>query len=218
MENDETFFKLVGIIETLLAPDGCPWDREQTMLSIRSSVVEEACELKEAIENEDNAHICEELGDLFLNAIFLSKLAEKENRFTMQEAINTVSEKLVRRHPHVFGDVSIEGSEAVKRQWEKIKESEKGKEHRKSALDSIPSGLPVINRAQKVLKKIAHKNLQIKTSFIEVESEEMLADAVLSLVLQAQLKGLDLEHALRKKLSAIEDDFRAEEMQNALDA
>jgi len=212
-EEKEAFLKLVDIIDTLLAPNGCPWDREQTMLSIRSSVVEEACELKEAIECDDNAHICEELGDLFLNAIFLSKLAEKEKRFTMQDAINIVSEKLVRRHPHVFGSERIEDVDAVKKQWEKIKENEKGKEHRKSALDSIPSGLPIIDRAQKVLKKIGPNDfVSVEIPSAKIDSEEQLADGLLSLILQAELKGFDLELALRKKLKFIEDSFRAKEV------
>lgn len=198
-------------MDELLGPKGCPWDKQQTMLSIRGSVVEEACELKEAIESSDNHHICEELGDLFLNAVFLSKLAEKEQRFTMSQALEGISEKLIRRHPHVFGDVELHDSESVKKQWEAIKQSEKSKEHRKSALDSIPSGLPVLSRAQKVLKKIRGSNLAVPVASIEVSSEEELADQLLALIMGAEAKGFDFEQAVRKKLQSLETLFRARE-------
>lgn len=213
----EAFQKLLEIIDRLLGPNGCPWDREQTMLSIRSSVVEEACELKEAIEMQDNAHICEEIGDLFLNAVFLSRLAEKEQRFSMEDALNTISEKLIRRHPHVFGDAAVEDSEAVKRQWEEIKKSEKGKERRKSILDSIPSGLHVFTRAEKIFKKMirAGHTLSLENyepaNEVERGSEDELAAKMLSLVLEAELKGFDIEHTVRKKLNEIETQFRSQE-------
>lgn len=211
MTEQDAFQNLLNIMNQLLGPNGCPWDREQTMLSIRASVVEEACELKEAIEIGDNAHICEEIGDLFLNAVFLSKLAEKEQRFTMLEALNTISEKLVRRHPHVFGDATVEDSDAVKRQWDEIKKSEKGKQHRESILDSIPPGLHVLSRAQKVLKKILHAGYKPSLPQEGLQSEDELADKLLSLVLEAQLKGYDFEHAVRKKLDDIEAHFRSSE-------
>jgi MazG family protein len=211
MTHLDAFQQLLDIMDRLLSPEGCPWDKKQTVLSIRASVVEEACELKEAIESGDNAHICEELGDLFFNAVFLSRLAEKEGRFTMDDALKSIAEKLIRRHPHVFGDAQVEDSDAVKRQWEEIKKSEKGKEHRKSILDGIPSGLHVLNRAQKVLKKIAHAGHPPPLSQEGLHTEEELADKLLSLVLEAELKGFDFEHAVRKKLNAIEAHFRSTE-------
>jgi len=215
MNDNEAFQKLVDIIDHLLAPGGCPWDREQTMQSIRSSVVEEACELKEAIEFDDNDHICEELGDVFWNAVFLSKLAEKEDRFSMKKVLEEITAKLIRRHPHVFGEIKLEDSESVKKQWEEIKKQEKGKEHRKSALDAIPSGLHVISRAQKVLKKIADADYShsLPLSEVPLRSENELADRLLSLVLEAELKGFDFEHAVRTKLQSLETDFRIAEGQ-----
>lgn len=211
MSEQKAFLDLLNIMDRLLGPDGCPWDKEQTLLSIRSSVVEEACELKEAIEIGDNAHICEEIGDLFLNVVFLSRLAEKEQRFSMEKALTTISEKLIRRHPHVFGDVQIEDSAAVKRQWDAIKKSEKGKEHRKSALDSIPPGLHVLHRAEKVLKKMTHAGHPLPVKQEKVKDEEELAERFFSLILEAHSKGFDLEHAVRKKLNILEADFRAAE-------
>lgn len=211
MTEHDAFQNLLNIMDRLLGPEGCPWDREQTMLSIRSSVVEEACELKEAIEIGDNAHICEEIGDLFLNAVFLSKLAEKERRFSMKDALSALSEKLIRRHPHVFGDTEIEDSDAVKRQWETIKQNEKGKEHRKSILDSVPAGLHVVSRAQKVLKKISRTTYALPIAKENLHTEDELADKLLSLIHEAQSKNFDLELALRRKLTALEDAFRKSE-------
>lgn len=98
------FDELIEIIDRLLGPDGCPWDKEQTLQSLRSSVLEEVCEVIEAIDLNDNAHIKEELGDLFFNTIFLCKIAEKEKRFTVTEILKELNEKLIRRHPHVFGE------------------------------------------------------------------------------------------------------------------
>ncbi len=209
MTHLDDFQHLLDIMDRLLGPEGCPWDRKQTMLSIRASVVEEACELKEAIELEDNAHMCEELGDLFLNAVFLSKLAEKEKRFSMNDALKAITEKLIRRHPHVFGTAQVEDSDAVKKQWEEIKKSEKGKEQRESILDSIPSGLHVLSRAQKVLKKIAHEGYSPPLPHENLHNEDELADKLLSMVLEAELKGFDFEHAVRKKLNTIEAHFRS---------
>lgn len=204
------FQHLVEIFDQLLAPGGCPWDREQTMLSFRGSVVEEACELKEAIESDENVHICEELGDVFANAVFLSKLAEKEGRFRVDAPLKEICDKLIRRHPHVFGDSKVHDSAAVKEQWEQIKRTEKGKEHRKSALDSIPSGLHALSRAQKVLKKILQVDHPLPVPAAStINSEEELADQLLALVLQAELKGFDFEHAVRTKLKHIEANFRS---------
>jgi tetrapyrrole methylase family protein/MazG family protein len=210
----EEFQRLIEITDQLLGPTGCPWDKEQTLLTIRFSPVEEACELMEAIESEDNEHICEELGDLFFNAVFLARLAEKEQRCTMQEALAAISEKLIRRHPHVFGDVQLKCSESVKKQWEEIKKKEKGKEHRKSALDSIPSGLHVISRAQQVLKKIAKSGHPLSWPQGEAQSQDELADKLLALLIEAELKGHDIEHAVRKKLQLMETHFRTLEAES----
>lgn len=205
------FDELVEVLERLLGPNGCPWDREQTLNSLRSSVLEETYELIEAIDLNDSGHIQEELGDLFFNVIFLSKIAEKEKRFTMDSVLREVSAKLIRRHPHVFGDAVVENVEAVWKQWNKIKENEQGKAHRKSALDGIPKDLPSLARAQKSLKKMrkAHFEEVPKAKISDhFEDEEDLGKILLQLVDKAQQKGLDAEHALRKALVYLEKDFR----------
>jgi len=203
------FDDLLNITDTLLGPGGCPWDRQQTLNSLRSSVLEEACELIEAIDLEDNAHIKEELGDLFFNVVIFCRLAEKENRCTIQEVLNEIRDKLIRRHPHVFGEAQVKDSEAVIKQWEQIKSTEKA--HRQSALDSIPKDLPALSRAHKAIKKMAKSHFSELPghSTIPFEDENSLGKILLSLVAQAQEKGLDAEHALRKTLAELEKKFRA---------
>ncbi len=203
------FDELVSVVDHLLGPDGCPWDRKQTMKSIRSDVLEEVCELIEAIDLEDNAHIQEELGDLFFNVIFLSRLAEKEERSLMKNCLHDIAQKLIRRHPHVWGETEINSSEELLSQWEKIKKTEKGKESRTSSLDGIPKGLPALARAQKVLKKSAKKNYEQKKSSDEFQNEEELGEHLLSLVAKAEALGLDSEHALKTTLNKFEERFRS---------
>lgn len=202
--------RLISIIEDLLGPEGCPWDREQTMKSIRSSVLEEACEFIDAIDLGDNHHMVEELGDLFFNVIFFCKLGEKENRFTLKEVVAEISEKLIRRHPHVFGAGEVNNAEEVVVQWEKIKQLEKGKEKRKDIFDGIPKHLPALLRAQKILKKLPAETLP--QPYKEVSSifqdEDSLGILLAQIAVQAQLKGLDAEQALRNYLAQLESKFR----------
>lgn len=117
--------RLIEIVDKLLSPEGCPWDREQTLNSVRKHVIEEANEVVEAIEKGDNEHMAEEVGDLLFNVLFLCRLGEKENRFTTSQVIQTLCDKLVRRHPHVFGGEKLETSEQVLKQWKEIKQREK---------------------------------------------------------------------------------------------
>lgn len=211
------FEHLIETTDTLLSPQGCPWDREQTMNTMRSSIIEEACELVEAIDLNDNAHIQEELGDLFFIAVFLSKLAEKEGRCNVTDVLKGIDDKLIRRHPHVFGEIKIDNSDAVVKQWGEIKQQEKGKTHRKSALDGIPKDLPSLARAQKVHKKISSAKFPDEPLFSKeasFENEEELGQTLYHLVAQAQEKGLDAEHALRKTLAHLEKAFRTFEKIN----
>lgn len=208
------FTLLLETTDRLLGPGGCPWDREQTMKSTRSCIIEEASELVDAIDSEDNDHIREELGDLLFVVLFLCRLAEKEKCCDLTSVLQDVNEKLIRRHPHVFGEVKIGDSDAVLKQWDKIKQKEKGKEHRKSALDSLAKGLPALARAQKVSKKMGSVNfphhISTEASFTD---EESLGKLLFDIVTKAQSQGLDAEHALRKTLVGLEGAFRAHENQ-----
>lgn len=201
--------ELLEVVDSLLGPDGCPWDRQQTTQSCRTYLLEEACELIEAIDLDDNTHIKEELGDLFFLVLFLGRIAEKEQRCTMADALSGIKEKLVRRHPHVFGEVHVETPEQVLEQWERIKKQEK--EERKSALDGIPKGLPALARAYKAAKRMAKAHfpgMDTPEKSRPFDTEEQLGNALFSLVLQAKELGIDPEHALRKTLAEKEEEFR----------
>lgn len=212
------FAKLIEITERLLGPGGCPWDQEQTMMTIRTTILEEVCEVIEAIDVGDNPHIRDELGDLFFNVIFLCKLAEKENRFSLKDVLQTLIDKLIRRHPHVFGDVQgIDSVDALIKQWDKIKKSESAHTHRNSDLDGIPRDLPSLARAQKMIKKInktAYGAIPEAVIKANVSSEESLGQALFTVVAQAQTAGIDAEQALRKTLATLDKDFRQWEAKN----
>lgn len=198
---------LLGVIDRLLAPDGCPWDREQTLHSMRSSLIEEAYEVIEAIDIGTDREMEEEIGDLLFVVLFLCRLAEKEGRFTLEDAVCHIHAKLVRRHPHVFGEANVKNSEEVLVQWDKIKEGEKKEKARPSALDGIPKDLPALARAQKMAKKL------LKLGFVPeaqqvCSNEEIAGESLWSSILSIMEQGVEPEQSLRKRLSQIEQEFR----------
>ena len=145
---------VVDVMARLRAPGGCPWDIEQTHESLRRYIVEEVYEVLEAIDEQNPEHLCEELGDLLLQIVFHARLAEDSGCFSMQDVVDTVTEKLIRRHPHVFGDISVRDAAEVILNWDAIKRREKA-EKPKSALEGIPGGLPALLRANKLQQKAA---------------------------------------------------------------
>ncbi len=151
----KAFAKLFAIVERLRAPDGCPWDREQTPLSIHPNLIEEAYELVEAINEDDTAHIQEELGDMFLLPTMFSVMYAENARIHPEAVLEGITEKIIRRHPHVFGEAQVENSKEVIEQWNAIKVSKEGKREKNSALDSVKRGLPPLERAHKVQKAAA---------------------------------------------------------------
>ena len=203
--------ELLKIISTLLAENGCAWDKAQTMLSMRSSLLEETCEVIDAIDSGDKSHIQEELGDLLFNAIFLCFLAEKEGCATFQTIVQSLNEKLIYRHPHIFSEVNhIATPEAVLEQWDKLKTNEKGKEARESVLDGIPHSLPALARAQKILNKMKKKNFI--PNFSEESSPEIqVGNSLLQIVKEAQAQSIEAEFALRHVLDKAEETFRSQE-------
>src|SRR5688500_6636329 len=146
--------QLVDIIAKLRGPGGCPWDREQTHASLRAGLIEEAYEVVEAINSGDDSNLREELGDLLLQSVFHAQIAAEEGRFTFDDVARAISQKLIRRDPHVFGEDRCADSAEVLRKWEDIKRAEKGGRVA-SALDGISGGLPALLRAEKVQKKAA---------------------------------------------------------------
>lgn len=150
---DEPVARLRAIVSLLRSPEGCPWDREQTHESLRAGLLEEACEAIDAISNADDANLREELGDLLLQVVFHTDLASERGAFTLEDAAQHTCEKLIRRHPHVFGNVDAADTQAVLRQWEQIKREEKGE--RASIMEGIPRALPALIRAANIQKKAA---------------------------------------------------------------
>lgn len=205
------FDKLLDVAEKLLGPQGCPWDQKQTFLSLQPYVLEEAHEVIEAVDTDDDRKIIEELGDLLYTIVFYAKLGEKTGRFTITDVLNAIKEKLIRRHPHVFGEVQVKNTEEIVKNWEKIKALEK-KEKPSSALDGIPSTLPVLVRAQKILKKIRRTGKPLNLAKENPsETEEGIGEQMLSLILQAEENEWDAESALRRALSRLEKEFRSHE-------
>lgn len=143
--------RLREIVARLRAPGGCPWDREQTHASLRGALIEECYEVIEAIEKSDDANLREELGDLLLHIVMHSQMAAERSAFSLEEVAAEVCEKMIRRHPHVFGDKLAADSEGVLRQWEEIKREEK--KERSGVLDGLPASMPALLRAQNAQKK-----------------------------------------------------------------
>ncbi|WP_332697259.1 nucleoside triphosphate pyrophosphohydrolase [Halalkalibacter lacteus] len=149
------FAKLREVIATLRGPNGCPWDQKQTHESLKKYFIEEVYEVLEAIDNEDDDHLVEELGDVLLQIMLHSQIGEDDGFFSVQDVIKGVTEKMIRRHPHVFGQVTVNDADEVVTNWDEIKREEKGEEHDQSILSPIPKGLPALMEATKLQKKAA---------------------------------------------------------------
>ncbi len=146
---------LVDVMARLRAPDGCPWDREQTHESLRRYMLEEAYEAVEAIDEGDPGHLCEELGDVLLQVVFHAQIAREAGRFDMRDVIAGITEKLIRRHPHVFGDAAAETAEEVTRRWDAIKQAERGGQRAESVVSGVSRALPALSRACELQKRAA---------------------------------------------------------------
>ena len=229
--------QLREIISRLRAPGGCPWDREQTPSSLCSSMIEEAYEVVDAIEREHPSDLEEELGDLLINILMQAEIAAEQGGFTADSIASTAAEKLVRRHPHVFGDASAETSNAVLGQWEEIKRAErkaKGLDTTVDAslLDGVARAFPALVRAQKIQKKAARVGFdwerpedvveKIREEILEVEAEmplrkepavarrlsEEVGDLLFAVVNLARALSIDAESALQSATSKFEKRFR----------
>ena len=163
-ETGERFERAVAIMARLRAPGGCPWDREQTFDTIKQYTLEETYEVLEAIENRDWSELTGELGDLLLQVLFYAEMANEEGRFSIDDVLDRLSNKLVTRHPHVFGDVKADTSAQVLRNWEAIKQQERrqretapaGNEKPKSVLDGVSSAMPALLEGLKLSNRAAH--------------------------------------------------------------
>ncbi|MCA9436641.1 MAG: nucleoside triphosphate pyrophosphohydrolase, partial [Candidatus Omnitrophica bacterium] len=208
------FERLCEIMRTLRGPGGCPWDREQTHSSLTRYLIEEAYEVADAVEEKDDEELKKELGDVLLQVVFHSEIAEGEGRFDIQGVIDSINEKMIRRHPHVFGDTTAEDSEAVLAQWHEIKQKERGEQA--SILDGVPRSLPALSRAETIQKRAArvgfdwsdereirhkvHEELDELAEALEKGEEasvqEEFGDLLFALVNWARFNDIDSEQAL----------------------
>ncbi len=215
--------RLKQIVERLRSPDGCPWDREQTHASLKPHIIEECYELIEAIDDQDDEGMQEELGDVLLQVVLHAQMASEEGRFDFDSVAEVISEKLIRRHPHVFGDTKLATSDAVLKQWDAIKRGEKT--DRESALDGVPRGLPGLAKAQKMQSKAARVGFdwsdavgpleKVKEEIREIEQAgtgeklaEELGDLLFSVVNFARKSKLDAEELLQAANRKFSDRFR----------
>ena len=147
-----TFDDLVKLMTTLRGPDGCPWDRKQTLPDLKPYVIEEAYEVVDAIDQDDRRALAEELGDLLLQAVFIAELTREEGTFDIYDSLTAIHDKLVRRHPHVFGEVDAKDAETVLVNWEKLKQDERKGEN-KSVLSGVPQSMPALLKASRLTEK-----------------------------------------------------------------
>lgn len=215
-KNEYTFDDLVEIMQILRAPGGCPWDAEQTHKSIRRDLLEETYELIEGIDKDDPEMMREELGDVLLQVVFHSDIATANGRFDINDVCTDICKKLIIRHPHVFGDVVVSGSENVLANWDKIKRETKQQKSDTEALRSITASLPSLMRADKLGKKARKMGFDFDDANEAMEKvyeeakevsealesgdkahiEEEFGDLLLSIVNAARLAGVDSEQAL----------------------
>jgi tetrapyrrole methylase family protein/MazG family protein/ATP diphosphatase len=154
MQKKRTFAELVELMKRLRGPGGCPWDREQSYADLKPYVIEEAYEVVDAIDRDDRASLREEIGDLLLESVFLAEIAREEGSFDIDDSITAIHDKLVRRHPHVFGDVQADSAEQVLTNWEKLKSAER-REENKGILSGVPRSLPALLKAGRLTEKVA---------------------------------------------------------------
>jgi len=218
----ERVAKLVEVVRRLRAPDGCPWDREQTHASLRATMLEEAYEVLEAIDEKSMPKLREELGDVLLQVLMQSLIAEETGEFTLGQVADSIREKLVRRHPHVFGSTVVSGSDEVVRNWEALKAKEYGRE---SALDGVQRSLPALQwawslqrRAANVgfdwpdvegaLDKIREELEELRQASTVEEQEAEFGDLLFTMVNVARKLGINPEDALRGTTGRFEARFR----------
>jgi len=205
---------LLRVMARLRSPTGCPWDREQSHLTLRRHAIEEVYELIDAIEARDDTEMAEELGDLLLQVVFHCQLARERGAFDFEQVTRHLVDKLIRRHPHVFGTIKVKDVDEVWANWEKIKQGEKhGTAHaRPSALDGVPKHLPALMRAEKLLKKARKaKLIAADKKPARKPSKASLARELFELAALAQARGWSAEELLTEEIKQRERQLRKKE-------
>ena len=223
------------IMRLLRSPGGCPWDAEQTHQSIRRNFLEETYEALDALDRDDPVDMCEELGDVLMQVVFHATIEEERGRFTMADVVDGVAQKMVYRHPHVFGTVHVDNSDQVLVNWEKLKRTEKGQASTADAIEAVPHTLPALWRAEKVQKKAAKAGFdwddplraldkleeEVRELRAAMESgkapedphglREELGDVLFMAAKLGQMTGTDPEDALHRTCDKFDSRFRSVE-------
>lgn len=226
--------KLVELVETLRSESGCPWDREQTRETLKPMLIEEAYEVLEALDNEDSSELKEELGDLLFQVVFHAQIANERNEFHLGDVIDRLHEKMIRRHPHIFGDADMQTPQDILKNWEDIKAAERGvkstlsPESEKSLLDGIPQNLPALYKANQmtakasrvgfdwpdlegILAKIDEETDELRLAHASLDTQAMadeVGDLLFVAVNAARFIGIDPDSALRRSNRKFERRFR----------
>jgi len=213
MEQDPSSFDtLEKIVAKLRAPDGCPWDRAQSHASLKPYLIEEAYEVLQALDEEKTAKLCEELGDLLLQILLHAQIAKEGKEFSIRDVIKGISTKLIRRHPHVFGQSKAANAEEVALEWEELKQNERKKDD--SLLSSVPKGMPALSYSHSIqrraagigfdwkefdgiLDKLTEEIREVKEATTQQQKIHEFGDVLFALVNAARWQGVDLEEALR---------------------
>jgi tetrapyrrole methylase family protein/MazG family protein len=225
----DTFSTLVDIIARLRAPDGCPWDKQQTHLSLKPNLLEECYEALEAIDEGDDGKLCEELGDILMQIALHSQIGQEDGQFSVEDVLRSINTKLIRRHPHVFGTTKVSSSQDVIQNWEAIKQEEKGTT---SVLDGLPKGMPALAYSQAmqrraarvgfdwkeiegVIDKLAEEVEELRRSASHEERVREFGDVLFALVNAARRMDVESEEALqlagrrfRQRFQLMEEDCR----------
>jgi tetrapyrrole methylase family protein / MazG family protein len=210
MKREPAIKDLLKVMAKLRSPKGCPWDREQDHRTLRRHAIEEVYELIDAIEAGDDHEMAEELGDLLLQVVFHCQLAKERGAFDFEKVTRHLVDKLIRRHPHVFGTTKVKDVDEVWANWEKIKHAEKKGTHRErvSALDGIPKHLPALLRAEKLLKKARKAKLLAENLPARTTNRSAIAKELFALAQAAQQHGWSAEELLTDEINRREKRFR----------
>ena len=207
----KNFYDFCKIVEKLRSPDGCPWDREQTHETLRKHLLEEAYEAYDAIEDNDPVKMADELGDVLLQIVMHAQVGKEEGTFDIDDVTDSVSRKMIERHPHVFGDVTVENSEQVLRNWEDIKKKQRGQKKTYESMEDVTRSLPALYRASKIIDK-AQKGGFVDKVPKEVLTNDAVGEKLFEICVISKQNGINPEEALSsyiknfiKKIKNIEE-------------
>lgn len=220
-EKQHDFNSLRLLTEVLRSDEGCPWDREQSHETIRNDIIEETYEVVEAIDNSDKTLLREELGDVMFQVMFHSRIEEENDSFSIDDVINDVCQKMIDRHPHVFGSVNVSGSDEVLDNWETIKKAEKSRKTVRESMLSVPKQLPSLMRSTKIVKKARKDGFAFDTTAKDISSladrlsscdenerEDIITDIIFNAVVLAN--RADIEKKLGEKTDKFINEYKNE--------